>query len=386
MSRLLVRGGLVVTGGAVVPADLLCDDGRIVAIGPGLDAPDATVLAAVGLTVGPGFIDVHVHGGGGFSFFRSDPQAIADYAAWAPRNGLTSFLVSTVGTDAATTTSLFAGLLPAIRPGAGAEPLGFHMEGPFINPARKGAFDPRMLRPPDPAEFLRHQVAAGGHIRQVTLAPELPGALDLIRAVTGSGAIAAVGHTDATVGEAREGFAAGASHVTHLYNAMRPLHQREGGPSVAALLDRAVSCELISDGAHVAPDVLRMAYALLGPGRTVVVTDNLNIAGTEATTGRFAGMDVEVSGAKAVRADGTIVGSVATIDQHFRNVVAWLELDLPTAFQLCSTNPARIAGAHGRKGSIAEAMDADLVLLDASLEVAATVCRGEVAFRRSSGM
>ena len=378
--NLLIRGGMVARSDGMERVDVLCSGGRIAAIGANIEAPNATEVDATGCVVGPGFIDVHVHGGGGFSFFRPDLTAINNYAEWAPRNGLTSFLVSTVGNDSETTTALFAALTLSIRPGVGAEPLGFHMEGPFINPVRKGAFDPRMLRHPDPAEFLRHQAAANGLIRQVTLAPELPGALDLIREVAQSGAIPAMGHTDATVEEARAGFRAGARHVTHLYNAMRPLHHREGGPSVAALLESAVTCEVISDGAHVDPDVLRMAYSILGPNRAVVVTDNLNIAGTEASTGRFAGMDVSVSGAKAVRSDGTIVGSVATIDQHFRNVVEWLHLDLPSAFKLCSLNPARVAGATNRKGSLDAGKDADLVILDVNLNVRTTICRGEITF------
>jgi len=168
--------------------------------------------------------------------------------------------------------------------------------------------------------------------------------------------------------------------VTHLFNAMRPIHQREGGPIVAALLEDRATCELICDGAHVDPAPLRMAYRLLGASRTVVVTDNLHLAGLEATSGRFAGEEVTVSGAKAAKADGTIVGSVATMDSHFRNTMAFLGVDLATAFRLCSTNPARVAGAASRKGRLERGFDADLVLLDADSRVQATVCRGEVAF------
>ncbi|MGH2610228.1 MAG: N-acetylglucosamine-6-phosphate deacetylase, partial [Tepidiformaceae bacterium] len=219
-------------------------------------------------------------------------------------------------------------------------------------------------------------------IRQVTFAPELPGGLSLARAIAASGAVPSVGHTDATAEEARAGFEAGAGHVTHLFNAMRPLHQREGGPVAACLLEERASCELICDGAHVAPDVLRMAYRILGPTRTVVVTDNLHIAGTEAAGGTFGGQRVEVSGAKAVRADGTIVGSVATMDQHFRNAIEFLGIDVATAFRLCSTNAARVTGAQARKGALEPGMDGDVVLLDADLQVVATICRGEVAFNR----
>ena len=380
--RLLIHGGNAILPDGPARVDVLCEDGRIAAIGRNLPRDGARLVDATGGTVGPGFIDVHVHGGGGFNFFRSKPADVEAYCDWAPRNGVTSFLVSTIGRDAEETTRIFTGLAPTVGRAGAAEPLGFHLEGPFINPARMGAFHPNMLRLPDVAEFRRHQEASGGAIRQVTLAPELAGALELIEAVGVSGAIPSMGHTDATVAEARVGFERGIGHVTHLYNAMRPLHQREGGPSVAALLEDGLTCELICDGAHVDPDVLRFAYRILGPRRTVVVTDNLHLAGTSLMTGQFGGQDIEVSGAKAVRGDGTIVGSVSTMDIHFRNTMAFLGIDSATAFRLCSTNPSRIAAAERRKGSIEVGKDADLVLLDASNQVATTVCRGVVVYER----
>lgn len=380
--RLLVRGGMVVCGDSLVATDILIEGGHIKRIAPAPDDYRGEVLEARGLVVGPGFIDVHVHGGGGFSFFSSDPANVAGYTDWAPRNGVTAFLVSTVGRDATETERLFSALAPSIGSKRGAEPLGFHMEGPFINPERKGAFHPNMLRAPNIEEWERFQRAAEGKIRQVTLAPELPGGLELARAIAAAGAIPSIGHSDATAAEAVAGFDAGVRHVTHLFNAMRPLHHREGGPIAACLLEDRATCELIGDGAHVAPEVLRMAYRVLGPSRTVVVTDNLHIAGTAEVGGTFGGQSVEVSGAKAVRADGTIVGSVATMDQHFRNAIQFLGIDMATAFRLCATNPARVAGVDGRKGAIAQGMDADLVLLDGNLQVTATMCRGEVVFGR----
>lgn len=382
---LIIRNGILALPAGPHRADVLCEGDRIAVIGRDLDAPDAEVLDATGLTVGPGFIDIHVHGGGGLSFFTRDHEQVTGYSAWAPRNGVTSFLVSTVGRNPEETVANLSALLPAVvLPARGAEPLGFHLEGPFINALRKGAFDARMLRAPSIGEFASFQEAAGGLIRQVTIAPELPGGQDLAAAITHTGAVAAMGHTDATADQARHGFEAGISHVTHLFNAMRPIHQREGGPAIAALLEEGVTCELICDGAHVAPDVLRAAYRLLGPSRAMVVTDNLYLAGTGTTTGRFAGSNVEVAGAKAVRDDGTIVGSIATMDQHFRNVIDFLGLDLGTAFRLCATNPARVAGSGRRKGSLEPGHDADLVLLDGDLRVQATVCRGEVVWRAAA--
>lgn len=378
--QLLIQDGVLALPSGPSRADILCQGERIVAIGKGLRAPEARVIDARQFTVGPGFIDVHVHGGGGHSFFTRDTERIRAYAQWAPRNGVTSFLVSTVGRDPEDTEAIFGALSPLVGATPGAEVLGFHMEGPFINPLRQGAFPKGMLRAPVREEYLRFQSAAGGHIRQVTLAPELPLALDLALAISASGAIPAMGHTDANSEQCRAGFDSGIRHVTHLFNAMRPVHQREGGPIVAALLEENATCELICDGAHVDPAPLRMAYRLLGPHRTVVVTDNLHLAGMAAESGRFAGEEVTVSGGKAAKADGTIVGSVETMDQHFRNTMDFLGVNLGTAFRLCSTNPARVAGASNRKGQLERGMDADLVLLDSDLRVGMTICRGEVAF------
>lgn len=385
--RLLIRNGILALPGGPTHGDLLCQDGRIVAIGRELATDgDAAMVDAAGLTIGPGLIDVHVHGGGGHSFFTRDPERIKAYCEWAPRNGVTSFLVSTVGRDAADTEAMFAALAPLVGATAGAEVLGFHMEGPFINPLRQGAFPKDMLRAPAREEFIRYQEAARGHIRHVTLAPELPLALDMVGAISASGAIPAMGHTDATSEQCRAGFDSGIRHVTHLFNAMRPIHQREGGPIVSALLEEHVTCELICDGAHVDPGPLRMAYRVLGPQRAVVVTDNLHLAGVDARAGKFAGEEVTVSGGKAAKADGTIVGSVETMDQHFRNTMRFLDVNLATAFRLCSTNPARVAGASNRKGQIDRGMDADLVFLDGDLQVRATVCRGEVVFDRDGAL
>lgn len=380
--QLLIQDGVLALPSGPTRADILCQGGRIVAIGTGLGAPGARVIDARPYTVGPGFIDVHVHGGGGHSFLTTDQDRIREYAAWAPKNGVTSFLVSTIGPHVEDTEAIFTALSPLVGQTQGAEVLGFHLEGPFINPIRNGAFPRGMLRAPVREEFLRFQAAAQGHIRQVTIAPELPLALDLALAISASGAIPAMGHTDATMEQCRAGFDSGIRHVTHLFNAMRPVHQREGGPIVAALLEENATCELICDGAHVDPAPLLMAYRVLGPHRTVVVTDNLHLAGMQAQSGRFAGEDVTVSGGKAAKADGTIVGSVETMDQHFRNTMRFLGVNIGTAFRLCSTNPARIGGASNRKGQVERGMDADLVLLDADLHVAMTVCRGEVAFSR----
>lgn len=378
---LLIRGGLAIMPTGPELLDVRCESGRITAVGRDLPMGDARVLDAAGRVVGPGFIDVHTHGGGGFSFDSTDPAAVRAYAAWAPRHGLTSFLLSTVARGSVHTVASLAALRPALG-APGAEPLGFHLEGPFLNPRRRGAFLPGFLLPPSAELFQRLQDAAGGAIRQVTLAPELDHAVSLIEASTSSGAVAAMGHTDATAAEARAAFAAGITHVTHLFNAMRPFHHRDPGAVVAALLQPAVTCELICDGVHVAPDALRLAFAHLGERRLVLVTDNMALAGTGDRSGQFAGGSVTAGAGAAARPGGTLVGSLQPISQQVRNLAGWLTLDAAQVFSLAAANPAAVAGFADRKGSLLPGMDADIVILDHAWGVVATICRGEIAYQR----
>ncbi len=380
--RLLIRHGVLATHGGLMRGDVLCEGARIVAIGRDIVDGDATVFDASGLTLGPGFVDIHVHGGGGHTFHEPDPECLRAYAAWAPTVGVTSFVASTLGRQPSETEAILSALRPVIGCEGGAEPLGFHLEGPFLSPQRRGAFPEGMLRTPIEREWEAYQGASGGLIRQVTIAPELPWALDVVADARLSGAVPAMGHTDATFAQARLGFETGITHVTHLFNAMRPIHHREGGPIIAALMDDHVTCELIFDGVHVGADLLRLAFRLLGPTRTVAVTDNMPLAGTTGREAEFAGSTAGVDSGAARRPDGTIVGSVATMDQHFRNAVEFLNIEPATAFRLCSGNPARVIGFGGRKGIIDRGMDADMVLLDRDLRVAATVCRGALAFVR----
>ena len=371
-----VTGGRVVAGSGLIAGDLGIADERIVTIGAG--AHPGPSLDARGLVVLPGFIDIHTHGGGGHSFFTSEPERLASYSDWAPAHGVTAYLASFVGDDADATRTMLHSLRRASSPGAAC--LGFHLEGPFINPGRRGAFPEETLRVPNREEFASYQAAAEGRIRQVTFAPELEGGMELLEEIVRRGAVAAVGHTDATFAEASAAFEAGATHVTHLFNAMRPLHHREGGVLAAALASKA-TCELIFDTVHVDENVLRLAYRVLGERRTVVVTDNLYLAGAARSEGRFAGGTVSAVGNVAMRGDATIVGSLLPMDGHFRNVIKVLGANLEVAARLCATNAAAVIG-EAERGSIEPGKFADLVLLDERFEVVATVCAGRVAYLR----
>lgn len=379
-SQVLIRGSRVLLDDELRVADVLCREGKVAAVGESLDAADARIVEAEGHVLGPGFVDVHVHGGGGSSFFTRDASRIAAYSSWAPRSGVTSYLVSTSGRHPADVARTLEGLAPAIGRAQGAESLGFHLEGPFLNPRRAGAFQPESLRDPNPNELRRFLDAAEGKVRQVTLAPERPGAHELIALLAREGVVAAMGHSDATFEEARAGIDAGARHITHLFNAMRPMHQREGGIAAAALVDGRVTCEVIADGVHVSREMLQLAWQVLGPKRMIAVTDNLHLAGTPQQRASFLGRNVDAEGGAVVRDDGTIVGSLQPMDVHFRNLVRNVGLTVSDAFAVCSTNPAKLAGIAESKGAISPGYDADLVLLDEDLRPVLTLCRGRVAY------
>ena len=368
-----------VDGGAVV-----IDGGRIAEIGPRRARPlGAGVVDLPGLILVPGFIDLHVHGGGGLSLASPDPEQTRSYARWAVRRGVTSFLATVCAADIDEALAALGAGAAAVGPvDGGATVLGLNLEGPFVNPERRGALPASWPQPPDVAAFQALAAPAGGHLRLMTLAPELAGAGEVLRAAVAGGISVSVGHTDASYAEAAAAFRAGASHVTHAFNAMRPFHQREPGPVGAALDSPHAVIEVIADGVHLHPATVRLLLTAFGPERVALITDGVDAAGGSGGTFRIAGQEAVAEGGRVALADGTIAGSVATMDEVVRNAVAW-GTPLADAARMASTVPARVAGAGGRKGRIAPGFDADLVALDSNLRVAGTWCGGRRVFAAS---
>ena len=381
MSERIIRNARLVLAGGVTPGSLLFDERGITAAAPdGGDLPAAEIIDAAGRYLAPGLIDVHVHGGGGFDLMTDDPAQVRGYARWIVSRGVTAFLVSTSGRNHDEILRRLRSLAPLVgkpEPGA-ARVLGFHLEGPYINQVRKGAFAPRWLRAPSVAEYGELLEAAGGAIRQMTFAPELPGADALIRAVVESGAVAAMGHTDATYEQAMRAIELGATHVTHCFNAMRPFSHRDPGVLGAVMQSDAVTAELIGDGAHVDYAAARVLLRAKGAGHIVLVTDGMPLAGTADGDGEWEGARIRVEGGKAVRvSDGTIIGGVITLDQTLRNAVAHLGAPLHEAVAMASTNAAIAMHAGDAYGSLAPGHAADFVLLDDGLRVTETWVAGE---------
>jgi N-acetylglucosamine-6-phosphate deacetylase len=374
--RYTLHGARLVDGSGERRADIAVEGGRIIEVGAGgvgVDARDAVVT--------PGFVDVHTHGGGGFDLHTTDPEEIRSYARWAPSSGTTAFLAGVVGVPGALPEAQLRAAEAAERAGPGAEMLGIHLEGPYISPVRRGAHPLAWLRLPNEGETERILELAGGRLRLVTLAPELPGAHEMIRRLVGAGVTVSIGHTDATYEQAREAIGLGITHATHCFNAMPPLHHRAPGALGAIVEAEAVRGELIGDGVHVHPAAMRLLIGGLGPERTVVVTDALSAAGREEGSEiGFGGQEARVVGGVARLADGTITGSVLTTSRALRNLVELAAVPLPQAVGMLSLNPARSAGVADRKGRLEPGYDADLLIFDPGLTLQATICRGRVAW------
>jgi N-acetylglucosamine-6-phosphate deacetylase len=361
----MIVDGRVVTPVGAVDGRVRVEDGRIAAI-------ERTAGAGGAGWILPGFVDIHNHGGGGHTFTAGDPGAARSAAAFHLRHGTTTLLASLVSAPHELTRAAVAAYAPLVAAG---ELAGVHLEGPYLAPARCGAQHQAHLRAPSAAE-LAELIDLGG-VRMVTLAPELPGALDAIALLAGRGVVAAVGHTDATYEQARAAVAAGATVATHLCNGMRPVHHREPGPVVALLDAEGVVCELIADGVHLHDGMLSFAARVAGPDRVALVTDAIAAAGMPDGRYELGGRAVVVSGGVArlatagspgAAAPGALAGSTLTMDAAVRRAVG-AGVPLVDAARMAATTPARVIGLGDRVGAIAPGLRADLVVLDEHLGV-----------------
>lgn len=367
---------------------LWTDGGRIRAFGPAdqVRAPDgAAVLDARGKMLLPGFIDLHIHGGGGADTMDATPDALRALCRTHARHGTTGLLATTITQSRERITAALTNARAAWETGPafcrdGAQVLGVHLEGPYICPTRAGAQPVRFVRDYLADEFAEWTRAAGGAIKLMTAAPERPGAAALFAAARDAGIVVSLGHTDADAPQTEAGLAWGATHATHLFNAMPPLHHRKPGPVGVLLTDARARVEVIADGHHVAPEVVRLIVRARGAGGVILITDAMAGAGAPPGIYDLGGNAVTVADGRALLADGTLAGSVLTMDRAAANVREWLGLDWPAVARLTATNAADQMG-WTRKGRIAAGADADLVLADDALTVHATLVAGHPVYR-----
>ena len=380
---------------------LLVEDGSIVEATSRANRETPTGSRLVdfpGGILAPGFIDIHIHGGAGHDVMEAGGDALPAMERLLARHGVSSYFPTTVTAPLEATLSALARLADAIESGkddaaaseAGARgphstgprarPLGIHLEGPFISHARRGVHPPENLLAPSLPAFDRFWQAARGHVRVLTIAPELPGAIEVIVEGVKRGICVSLGHSDADLNAARAGVKAGARHATHTFNAMRPLDHRDPGILGEVLTDSRLSADMIADGIHLDPAVVQLFLKAKGPEAAVLITDATAATGMPDGRYRLGSLEVEVKDGKCL-SGGNLAGSVLTMDRAVRNVMQFAQWDLQQAVRLATLNPARVVALNGGRdqvGFLAPGARADLVVLSAQGEVRNTIIGGTV--------
>jgi N-acetylglucosamine-6-phosphate deacetylase len=330
------------------------------------------------MIIAPGFIDIHIHGSAGYDVMEAEGSALSSLERAVAKHGVTSYLPTTVTAPEDLTLRALERLGQTIankEERKGARPLGIHLEGPFISHAKRGVHPPESLLQPSVKLLDRFWQASGGTLKMMTIAPELPGAIETIEHARHLGMHSSLGHSNATARETQLGILAGADHATHTFNAMRPLDHREPGILGAVLSDDRVTADIIADGIHVDPSMVKLFLAAKSAERAILITDAISATGMGDGRFRLGGLEVEVKGGRC-EFQGKLAGSVLTLDRAVRNVVGFAGWKLQQSVRLATYNPARLLGITQKKGNIAPGCDADLVILTAQGEVVQTFIAG----------
>jgi len=386
--RTLLTAEKLVTGTSLLDHPVIAiEDGCIASIhsrtaGDELPAaPGIEVFDFPGATLAPAFFDVHIHGAAGHDVMEATPQALTTMGRLLASHGTGSYLATTVTAPLDSTLRSLEGLgkLIAHPPGEGmAWPIGIHLEGPFLSHAKRGVHPPELLLAPDIRVFDRLYEAAEGHVRLMTLAPELPGALELAAHATAHGVRVSLGHSNATAAETRAGIAAGAVSATHTFNAMRPLDHREPGILGVVLTTDSLFAELICDGIHTAPEMVKIWWRSKGPERALLVTDAMSAAGMPDGEYSLAGLKIQVANGRASFGE-VLAGSVLTLDRALTNFLAFAGASLQDGLRLLTANPAAMTGFADMTGALAVGRAANLVAVDGAGRLLASFVNGRQA-------
>ena len=387
MATALLARQLLTPLECVEEAALVMEDGTISAVGPrdAVSIPaGARVIDLGDAILAPGLIDIHIHGGGGHDVMEGSDEGLAAIERMMARHGVTSYCPTTV------TAPLDQTLLSLEKLGAAVEraesdghdatrarPLGVHLEGPFLSHARRGVHPPMHLQPVSDEIFNQMWDAASGRIRMLTIAPELEGALALIRDVSRRGVCVSIGHSNATLQQGRAGIEAGVRHATHTFNAMRRIHHRDPGLLGAILTDRNITADIVVDGIHVQPVMVDLFMRAKGVEGAVLITDAISAAGMPDGTYHLGSFEVEVRGDRC-ESHGKLAGSVLTLDRAVRNVMQFAKMSFQDSVRLATLNPARVLGLEHRKGVLRAGADADVVVFSPTGEVRQTIVGGMI--------
>jgi N-acetylglucosamine-6-phosphate deacetylase len=362
---------------------ILIENGVIAKIGqiePGTTSDNT--LDAQGRIIAPGFIDVHIQGAGGADVLDATPEALHAISRTCARFGTTGFLATTVFKPNQENRHLTVTAEHTGRDLDGANLLGIHLEGPFISHQKKGMIQPECICPPSKQVFDEIQEITDGHLRMMTVAPELPENHGIIRSLVDAGIIASFGHSNATYEQTLDVFEAGISHVTHLFNAMPSIHHRAPGPLIAILQTEEITAQIITDGVHIHPAVLKFVYEKLGPERTIPITDGMQAIGLGDGMFTYNGVEYESKAGAARYKDGTLIGTALGLSQMLKRLIEFTDCPFDTAIRMVTQNTADLLGLGDKKGSITVGKDADLILLDHEFSIYATIVAGRIVYEK----
>ncbi len=388
MKKFALKNIKIVTPFRIVEPGIIVVEGKhIVNMGKISDvslSADTRIFDLDGFTVTPGFIDLLVHGGNGAGFADEDEVSVTKISDFFFEHGTTGMLASLFSKKMPLLKSDMKRLADYIDHHPSSNVWGIHMEGPFINPLIKGAHKIEYLWEPNVDMWNELNESARGYIKLMTIAPELPGNIDVIRAAASQGVVPSIGHTLALYNDIEKAIDNGAAHVTHMFNAMRPFHHREAGIMVAALLRNELKVELIADAIHVDPIVMKLLHNIKGSGGIILVTDAIRASGMPDGDYHFMDQKIIVKNKKAFLENGTLAGSTLTMEQAVRNMVQLVNVPLTDAVRMASLNGAKVLNREHEKGILAVGKDADLVVMDNEFNVHATIYEGEIKFQKNN--
>lgn len=375
---MLIKNCKIIFEDRIEEGSVLIENGKIKEINP--SNYEGETIDAKGQYLSPGFVDIHIHGAGGHDTMDGTFEAINEIAKTIAKFGTTSFTPTTMTVAIEDINKAMLVIKKAKTEGTdGANVLGAHLEGPFISPNAIGAQNPNFLQAPSVETYKTMVGEAADAVTSITLAPEVPGADELIKYLTEEGVACSIGHTKATYEQAMEGIKCGCCHSTHLFNAMTPFTHREPGV-VGATFDSDISTETISDGIHISYPALRTAYKQKGTDKVMLVTDAMMACGMPNGMYSLGGQDVEVKDGAARLMNGVLAGSILTLDKAIKNVYSNTDYPLYEVVKMASLNGAKFCKVADRKGIIKVGYDADLVLFDEDINVSTTIVNGKVVY------
>ncbi|TYS61379.1 N-acetylglucosamine-6-phosphate deacetylase [Sutcliffiella horikoshii] len=368
---------------------IIIKEGKITDFGPINEYTNDNNLPQIHLSeelyAAPGFIDLHIHGLNGSDVMDASTDCIKNMAKTLPKEGTTSFLATTITQEKSELGRALQNVNSFIpcqnQSDVGSEVLGVHLEGPFINEKRAGAQPPAFILEPSVETFRHFQSESGNHIKLVTLAPEEKNGLELVKHLSDTGVIASIGHSDALYAEVVKAIEAGAEHITHFFNGMRGSHHREPGVAGAGLAHPELFLEMIVDGIHVHPAMVKATFLAKGVDHILLITDSMRAKWLDDGEYELGGQKVIVENNTALLEDGTLAGSVLKMNDAVRNMKQFTDCTMQEAIQMATANPAKRLHVWDRKGSISIGKDADIVILDEEMQVKMTFCKGILSYK-----